>query len=141
MLMTIVVVLIVLWLLGVVTSYTLGGVLHVLLVIAVIVLLIRVIHGRPVVMTESNDMVRILAILLIVIGLIALATGGSPRPGARRSSTSARSRPPPKSATAFRCRRCSAAPRWRAASSCSSPAAVSVADVHGSTGACVRRIG
>lgn len=46
MLMTIVVVLIALWLLGMVSSYTLGGVLHVLLVIAIIVLLIRVIQGR-----------------------------------------------------------------------------------------------
>jgi Family of unknown function (DUF5670) len=45
MLMTIVVVLLVLWLLGVVTSYTLGGVLHILLVIAIIFLLIRVIRG------------------------------------------------------------------------------------------------
>lgn len=46
MLMTIVMVLLLLWLLGMVTSYTLGGVLHILLVIAVIVLLLRVIQGR-----------------------------------------------------------------------------------------------
>ncbi len=46
MLETIVVVLIVLWLLGFVTSYTMGGFIHVLLVIAVIVILIRVIRGR-----------------------------------------------------------------------------------------------
>jgi hypothetical protein len=46
MLMTFVVVLIVLWLLGMVTSYTLGGILHVLLVIAVIMLLIRLIRGQ-----------------------------------------------------------------------------------------------
>jgi len=46
MLMTIVFVLLILWLLGMVTSYTLGGVLHVLLVIAAIVLLLRVIQGR-----------------------------------------------------------------------------------------------
>ena len=45
MLMTLVVVLLILWLLGVVTSYTLGGVLHILLVIAIIFLLIRVIRG------------------------------------------------------------------------------------------------
>ncbi len=45
MLMTIVIVLLVLWLLGVVTSYTLGGLLHILLVIAIIFLLIRVIRG------------------------------------------------------------------------------------------------
>jgi hypothetical protein len=43
---TIVVVLIVLWLLGVATSYTLGGVIHILLVIAIIVILVRVIQGR-----------------------------------------------------------------------------------------------
>jgi len=46
MLETIIVVLIVLWLLGLVTSYTMGGLIHVLLVIAVVVLLIRVIQGR-----------------------------------------------------------------------------------------------
>ena len=45
MLMTLVIVLLVLWLLGVVTSYTLGGLLHILLVIAIIFLLIRVIRG------------------------------------------------------------------------------------------------
>jgi len=48
MLMTFVVVLIVVWLLGMVTTYTLGGLLHILLVIAVILLLVRVIQGRPV---------------------------------------------------------------------------------------------
>jgi hypothetical protein len=46
MLETIVVVLIVLWLLGLVSSYTMGGLIHVLLVIAVVVILIRVIQGR-----------------------------------------------------------------------------------------------
>lgn len=44
--MTIVVILIVLWLLGVVTKTTLGGVLHILLVIAIVFLLINVIKGR-----------------------------------------------------------------------------------------------
>ena len=48
MLYTIAVVLIVLWLLGFVTSYTLGGFIHILLVIAVIVVLLRVISGRKV---------------------------------------------------------------------------------------------
>ena len=43
-----VVLLIVLWLLGVVTKYTLGGLLHILLVIAIIFLLIGVIRGRGV---------------------------------------------------------------------------------------------
>jgi hypothetical protein len=46
MLYTIAVVLIILWLLGLVTSYTLGGFIHVLLVIAIIVILFRVISGR-----------------------------------------------------------------------------------------------
>lgn len=46
MLETIAVVLIVLWLLGFVTSYTMGGFIHILLVIAVVVILIRVIQGR-----------------------------------------------------------------------------------------------
>ena len=46
MLETIAIVLVVLWLLGFVTSYTLGGFIHVLLVLAVVVILIRVIQGR-----------------------------------------------------------------------------------------------
>jgi len=46
MLMTIFVILLVMWLLGMVTSYTLYGYIHLLLVIAVAVLLIRVIQGR-----------------------------------------------------------------------------------------------
>lgn len=46
MLQTLVVILIVLWLLGLVTSYTMGGLIHALLVIAVIVILIRVLQGR-----------------------------------------------------------------------------------------------
>ena len=46
MLYTIAVVLIILWLLGLVTSYTMGGLIHVLLVIAVVVVLLRVISGR-----------------------------------------------------------------------------------------------
>ncbi len=46
MLYTIAVVLVVLWLLGVVTAYTMGGFIHVLLVIAIVVVLLRVISGR-----------------------------------------------------------------------------------------------
>jgi hypothetical protein len=46
MLYTIAVVLLVLWALGLVSAYTMGGFVHVLLVIAVIVVLIRVINGR-----------------------------------------------------------------------------------------------
>ena len=49
MLWTIAVVLAVLWLLGLVSSYTLGGFIHILLVIAIVVLLISVIQGRRVV--------------------------------------------------------------------------------------------
>ena len=45
MLWTICIVLIVLWLLGIVTSYTMGGLIHILLVIAIIVVLVRVIQG------------------------------------------------------------------------------------------------
>lgn len=46
MLETVAIVLIVLWLLGMVSSYTMGGFIHVLLVVAIIVVLIRVIRGR-----------------------------------------------------------------------------------------------
>jgi Family of unknown function (DUF5670) len=46
MLWTIFVILVVLWLLGMVSSYTLGGYIHLLLLIAVVVVLIRVIQGR-----------------------------------------------------------------------------------------------
>lgn len=46
MLWTIFVILLVLWLLGVVTSYTLGGFIHILLVMALVVMLIRLIQGR-----------------------------------------------------------------------------------------------
>ena len=46
MLTTVLVVLLVLWLLGVVTSYTLGGFIHILLVVAIIAVLLRIIQGR-----------------------------------------------------------------------------------------------
>jgi len=46
MLWTIGVILLVLWLLGFLTSYTMGGLIHILLVIAIVVVLIRVIQGR-----------------------------------------------------------------------------------------------
>lgn len=48
MLETIVVVLVILWLLGLVSSYTMGGLIHLLLVVAIVVILIRVIQGRRV---------------------------------------------------------------------------------------------
>ena len=46
MLYTIAVILLILWLLGLVTSYSLGGFIHILLMIAIVVVLIRVIQGR-----------------------------------------------------------------------------------------------
>ena len=46
MIFTLVIVLLVLCLLGVVTSYTLGGVIHILLVVAIVIVLLRVIQGR-----------------------------------------------------------------------------------------------
>jgi hypothetical protein len=46
MLETIAVILIILWILGLVTSYTMGGFIHILLVIAVIMILVRVLQGR-----------------------------------------------------------------------------------------------
>ena len=49
MLWTIFVILLVLWLLGLVTSYTLGGFVHILLVLAVVVLVIQLLQGRRVV--------------------------------------------------------------------------------------------
>ena len=49
MLMTLAIILVVLWLLGMVSAYTMGGLIHVLLVVAVIVILVRVIQGRRVV--------------------------------------------------------------------------------------------
>jgi len=48
MLGTIAIILIVLWLLGLVSSYTMGGFIHILLVVAIIMLLIRVIQGRKI---------------------------------------------------------------------------------------------
>jgi hypothetical protein len=46
MLETLAVVLVILWLLGLVSSYTLGGLIHLLLVLAVVVVLVRVVQGR-----------------------------------------------------------------------------------------------
>jgi hypothetical protein len=48
MLWSIAIVLIVLWLLGIVTAYTLGGFIHILLIIAIIVVLIRIIKGKKI---------------------------------------------------------------------------------------------
>ena len=46
MLITIAVILLILWALGLITSYTLGGFIHILLVIAIILILVRLIQGR-----------------------------------------------------------------------------------------------
>ena len=46
MLYTVAVVLVILWLLGLVSSYTMGGFIHILLVIAIIVILLQIIRGR-----------------------------------------------------------------------------------------------
>ena len=46
MLITIAVILVILWLLGLVTSYTVGGFIHILLIVAIILVLIRIIQGR-----------------------------------------------------------------------------------------------
>jgi hypothetical protein len=48
MLWTIAVILLILWLLGLVSSYTMGGFIHILLVIAIVVVLIRIIQGRKI---------------------------------------------------------------------------------------------
>jgi hypothetical protein len=49
MLWTIAVILLVLWMLGLVTAYTMGGLIHILLVVALVVVLIRIIQGRRIV--------------------------------------------------------------------------------------------
>jgi hypothetical protein len=49
MLWTIFVILVVLWLLGLISGYTIGGFIHILLVIAIVVVLIRIIQGRKIV--------------------------------------------------------------------------------------------
>jgi len=49
MLLTIAVVLIILWILGLVSSYTMGGFIHILLVIAIVVVLIRFIQGKKII--------------------------------------------------------------------------------------------
>jgi hypothetical protein len=48
MLITIAVILIILWLLGLISSYTIGGFIHILLVVAIIMILIRLIKGKKV---------------------------------------------------------------------------------------------
>ncbi len=49
MLWTLAIILLILWLIGLVTNYTLGGLIHILLVLAVIVLIVRLLQGRRVV--------------------------------------------------------------------------------------------
>jgi hypothetical protein len=47
--MTIAIILLVLWALGLVTSYTMGGLIHILIVVAVVIILVRLIQGRRVI--------------------------------------------------------------------------------------------
>jgi hypothetical protein len=54
MIFIIAVILIALWLLGVITSYTMGGFIHILLVIAIVVVLVRLIRGRNVLSGTEN---------------------------------------------------------------------------------------
>lgn len=49
MLQTLAIVLLILWALGLVTSYTMGGLIHILLVVAVVMILVRLIQGRRVI--------------------------------------------------------------------------------------------
>ena len=49
MLQTIAVILLILWILGLVSSYTMGGLIHILLVVAIVIVLVRVIQGRRIV--------------------------------------------------------------------------------------------
>ena len=49
MLLTIAVILLILWFLGIATSYTIGGFIHILLVIAIVVVLVRVIQGKRII--------------------------------------------------------------------------------------------
>ena len=79
MLWTIFVILLVLWLLGLVSSYTLGGFIHILLVIAIVVLILQLISGRRAYNVSNVEAMKpagIIGIILIVIGIIALAYGG-----------------------------------------------------------------
>lgn len=46
---TIIIILVILWFLGLITSYTLGGLLHILLVIAVVLVIIRLLQGRNII--------------------------------------------------------------------------------------------
>jgi uncharacterized membrane protein len=52
MLWTVFVILLILWLLGLMTSHTMGGFIHILLVIAIVVVLVRIIQGK----NQSNDL-------------------------------------------------------------------------------------
>jgi osmotically-inducible protein OsmY len=73
MLYTIALVLLILWLLGLVTGTTMGGFIHILLVIAIVVVLIRVISGRKVKYEHKNHRGRH---LLITLGIVVLAYSG-----------------------------------------------------------------
>jgi lysylphosphatidylglycerol synthetase-like protein (DUF2156 family) len=74
---TIAVILIILWLLGLVSSYTMGGFIHVLMVIAIVVVVLRDSRSPDLAATGGNmGGVKIAALLLMVAGALALAFGG-----------------------------------------------------------------
>ena len=72
MLWTIFVILVILWLLGLVTSYTMGGFIHILLVVAIVILIFRLRHRTAALMSP----LKIVALLLIVGGIVGLVYGG-----------------------------------------------------------------
>ena len=86
MLWTIFVILLVMWALGLVTSYTLGGFVHILLVIALVILVVNLVQGRRIqqafrLCDEARNLMRInpitlVGIALIVLGIVAFAYKG-----------------------------------------------------------------
>ena len=95
MLWTIFVILLVLWLVGLVSSYTLGGFIHILLVIAIVVLIIQLLSGRRALYPNNFEAMKpagIIGIILIVIGISLWCMAGSRTPSAKRCWISARFR-------------------------------------------------
>ena len=81
-------ILFVLWALGLVTSYTIGGYIHILLVVAVIVVLVRVIRGRRV----REDLVKRLVAAVSLLGSPALLRSRGRRRSIRHRNTASRGR-------------------------------------------------
>ena len=89
MLWTIAAILMVMWVLGLVTSYTIGGFIHILLVVAIIVVAIKIIQGRRTIRRRKPLARRIeeetggfmsprimIAVVLVVLGIVVLAYSG-----------------------------------------------------------------